>query len=119
MAAVLHHSQATGTAKLVLLGIANHHSDNGAWPTLATLATYANVSVRQVQRDLARLETLGELYREVQAGGTHDQPDRYRPNRYYVMVGCPPSCDRSFNHRPTRRPVDNRGDVDVTPAGQG
>lgn len=100
LAVVLHHSQAKGTDKLVLIGIANHAGDGGAWPAVATLARYANVDVRNVQRSLSRLVDLGELTRYVQAGGLVGRPDFLRPNRYDVTVECPEWCDRSAHHRP-------------------
>ena len=99
MAVVLHHSQLKGTAKLVLLGIANHDGDGGSWPTIETLATYANASPRSVQRALTDAEAAGELTVHHNDGGTHrTRPDR-RPNRYVITVECPPDCDGSVNHR--------------------
>lgn len=136
LAAVLHHSRATGTVKVVLLGIANHAGDGGSWPTVATLARYANVDVRTVQRALARLEELGDVRRHVQAGGDHrTRHHSERPNLYEVLLECPEGCAGGPNHRPrngwerledgTYRPVDNPppdrvtptspGDTDVTP----
>lgn len=103
MAMVLHHSRAKGTAKLVLLGIANHDGDGGAWPSIATLATYANVHERNVQRSIDQLVSKGELVVHPNDGGTRDTPDRFRPNRYTVLVRCPSYCDRSAQHRDTRR----------------
>ena len=100
LAVVLHHSQAKGTDKLVLLGIANHAGDGGAWPAIATLARYANVHPRNVQRSLSKLIELGELVRYVQAGGLQGWEDFLRPNRYDVAVECPDWCDRSPHHRP-------------------
>ena len=134
MAVVLHHSQLRGTAKLVLLGIANHQSDQGAWPSIATLARYAGCTERQVQRHIATAVGLGELVVHVQDGGTHRTRGDRRPNRYEVEVACPPECDGSANHRIAKprgdtvvtpgAPVDNeprgpRGDTDVIPSGNG
>lgn len=117
IALVLHHSQAKGTDKLVLVGIANHHGDGGAWPSIATLATYANATERTVQRSIARLVEMGELVRHLQEGGLVGWEDHFRPNRYDVVISCPPWCDRSMNHRDTRprRPVDNPSPEGVTP----
>lgn len=103
MAVVLHHSRAKATVKLVLLGIANHDGDGGAWPTVATLARYANVHPRNVQKALERLVTLGELYVEPQAGGLANLADCERPNLYRVLVRCPVWCDGSTQHRDQRR----------------
>lgn len=99
---VLHHSKATGTAKLVLLGIANHQGDGGAWPSVATLAKYAGVQPRGVQKALEKLRSLGEVRVQLQAGGTPGMDDHDRPNLYEVLVACPPWCDRSAHHRDTR-----------------
>lgn len=118
LAIVLHHSQARGTAKLVLIGVANHEGDGGAWPSVGTLATYANVSERSVQRALAELVDAGELAVEVQGGGLARTPDHERPNRYQVLVACPPWCDRTAQHRDTRRRPGEPGGTDHDDQGQ-
>ena len=92
MASVLHHSRAKGSAKLLLLGIANHQGDQGAWPAITTLAKYTGTSERRVQQMLRELEELGELAIEYQKGYS-------ATNRYYVRVNCPGDCDRSTNHK--------------------
>jgi hypothetical protein len=83
VSAVLNNSKATGRAKLVLIGIANHQGDQGAWPSKATLARYANASERSVQRDIQTLIELGELRVEVNASPGDSQ---YKTNRYWVLV---------------------------------
>lgn len=121
LAAVLHHSRAKGTAKLILVGIANHDGDGGAYPAVATLARYANCDPRSVQRALDKLVSIGELVVQVQNGGTRDTPDHRRPNRYLIRVVCPPWCDRSTQHRDTREThqpgLIHTGDTGVTPPG--
>lgn len=106
MAIALHHSRAKGAAKLVLLGIANHDGDGGAWPSVATLQIYAGgADRRSVQRAIDRLESLGEVTRVIQRGGTestHEFSDWHRPNLYHFKLTCPPDCDRSRNHRTKR-----------------
>lgn len=93
---VLHHSRAEGTSKLVLWGIANHHSDYGAWPSIATLAKYAAVSERRVQQIIRDLATLGEIAIEEQGGlGQH----QYKTNRYHLLIQCPENCDGSLQHK--------------------
>lgn len=122
MAIVLHHSRAKGTAKLVLLGIANHDGDGGAWPTIDTLARYANCDRRNVQRALDQLEQLHEVQRIYQAGGDHSIADHRRPNRYQIRLTCPPSCDRSKHHRTSRElPFDDlsTGVALASPGGAG
>lgn len=99
MALVLHHSRARGTAKLVLIGIANHDGDGGAWPSIATLARYAGCSDRAVQRALRELLTLREVAVYRQEGGPQNMAPRARPNRYDVLVTCPPGCDRTKHHK--------------------
>lgn len=99
MALVLHHSTAKGTDKVILLGIANHAGDGGAWPSIATLARYANVHERNVQRSIEKLVTLGELAVHRQDGGRASTPKWERPNRYDVLVGCPATCDHTAQHR--------------------
>ena len=124
MAIALHHSRSSGTTKLVLLGIANHDGDGGAWPSLATLATYAGgVSERTVSRAISELVELGEVSVERNAGGLRNCRDDRRPNLYHFLLSCPPECDGSKNHRvrrhgvtpvSTRRtdvPVDNFSDT--------
>ena len=81
---VLNQSKATGRAKLVLIGIANHLGDHGAWPSISTLARYANASDRSVKRDIQELVQLGELKVEVQNAPTRHQ---YKTNLYWITIG--------------------------------
>lgn len=99
MALVLHHADVRGTDKVILLGIANHDGDGGAWPSVATLAKYANVTTRNVQKSLRELERLGLIRSYIQGGGLVSHPDSKRPNRYEVLVRCPEGCDRTSQHR--------------------
>lgn len=101
MALVLHHSKAKGAAKLVLIGIANHEGDGGAWPSIGTLAKYAGISKRGVQRYIASLVELGEITVGMQRGGPPEMKDSARPNRYEVLVKCPAGCDHTKEHRVT------------------
>jgi hypothetical protein len=133
MACVLHHAAVSGTDKVVLLGIANHDGDGGAWPTLDTLTKYANVDKRNVRASLRRLEAKGMILTLQQQGGNDTCPDYERPNRYEVLVRCPLECDGTKNHRMpgdrgyvARQPVDNHkagGDASIrggrTPASGG
>ncbi len=100
-----HHSKAVGAVRCVMLGIANHDGDGGAWPSIATLAKLANTSERNVQKAIAKLEELGEIRRYVQAGGDHRVDNHRRPNRYQVLLECPPWCDRTSRHRDRYEPV--------------
>ena len=98
IAIALHHSRSTGAAKVILLGIANHDGDGGAWPSLATLARYGNCTVRNAQRAIAKLEELGEVRVHLQQGGNQRTPDHMRPNLYEFTLRCSPECDRTKNH---------------------
>ena len=93
----------TPTAKLVLIGIANHDGDGGAWPSVNTLARYASVTPRSVQRALSDLEAAGLITRHVNQGGTSRTPDHSRPNLYELHVS---PGDASVTPPP---------DADVTP----
>lgn len=102
LAIALHHSKAKGTAKLVLLGIANHDGDGGSWPSVATLAKYANVDARSVQRAIETLVSLREIRRLYNAGGSAKTPEHLRPNLYEILLGCPSHCDGTKAHRDRR-----------------
>jgi hypothetical protein len=105
---VLHHSRAEGTAKLVLWGIANHHSDGGAWPSIATLAKYAAVSERRVQQIIRELAELDEIYIDEQGGLGQGQ---YKTNRYHILIQCPSDCDGSLNHKTGVKSGAVRGEI--------
>jgi Helix-turn-helix domain len=99
----LHHSRATGTARLVLLGIANHDGDGGSWPAIATLAKYAGgVDRKTVKRAIDKLEELHEVEQLDREGGDRFTPDHLRPNLYRFLLTCPPTCDRTTQHRTKR-----------------
>lgn len=130
MAIALNHSQAKGTDRLVLLGIANHDGDGGSWPSLETLRKYAgNVDERTVRRSLRSLEALGEVRVDQNGGGLRTTRNDRRPNLYHFLLTCPEGCDRSRNHRSHDRaptsarpsdggtPVSERGDVGVRNGG--
>ncbi len=81
---VWKHSQATGRARLVLLAIADHQGEIGAWPSLETLAKMVNASTRSVQRDIDYLQELGELKVDYQNAPTQG---KYKSNLYWVTLG--------------------------------
>ena len=83
MNAVWRHSKADGRARLVLLAIADHQGEIGAWPSIQTLARMVNASERSVQRDIQYLQNIGELRVEVQNAPTQAQ---YKSNLYWVTV---------------------------------
>lgn len=98
MAACLHHSKASGSDKLVLLGIANHDGDGGAWPSVTLLAKYANISERSVQTCIQKLINMGEILCHRNKGGNANTRGDRRPNRYDILVRCPQECDGSTRH---------------------
>ena len=89
MSLVLNHSRAKGAAKLILLGIANHAGDGGSWPSIATLARYANIDVRNVRRNIAALVEMGELRVKTNSGGLRGMAKWERPNLYHIMLTPP------------------------------
>jgi hypothetical protein len=112
MSLVLNHSKATGRAKLVLLGIANHQGDQGAWPSIATLARYANASERSVKRDIQDLVELGELLVQVNAAPVDAQ---YKPNLYWVTISGVTDSASGVTGQVIRG--DRLGNSGVTPSG--
>lgn len=83
MNAVWQHSKADGRARLVLLAIADHQGEIGAWPSLATLAKMVNASERSVQRDIDYLQQIGELEVHYQQAPTRTH---YKSNLYFVKL---------------------------------
>ena len=83
MNAVWQHSKADGRARLVLLAIADHQGEIGAWPSLATLARMVNASERSVQRDIEYLVQIGELEVHYQQAPTKNH---YKSNLYWVRL---------------------------------
>lgn len=100
LSAVLHHSRARGTAKMVMVAIAWHTNDNpelGCWPSQETIAKYANTTIRTVQRSLDHLEDIGEL--EIETHGGLSYSGAATTNRYFIRLDCPPGCDNTLWHR--------------------
>lgn len=120
MTLALNHSKSEGIAKLILIGIANHDGDGGAWPSIATLARYANVTSRTVQKHINTLIELGEIERIMNDGGTHHTPNHMRPNLYKILLRCPANCDGTTQHRMTNEgePPPVQSDT-PRPVGQG
>lgn len=109
MVGALNHSKAQGAAHIVLLNIANHQGEQGAWPSIPTLARLAKVSDRRVQQILNELVEMGELKIEARAAGYGS----IKTNRYWVTLTCPATCDGSFAHREVKS-VSQGGEVDFT-----
>lgn len=102
---VWKYSQATGRARLVLLAIADHQGEIGAWPALETLAKMVNASTRSVQRDIEYLQELGELRVDYQNAPTQG---KYKSNLYWVTLGVTNTAQGVTNT-----------DLGVTNTGQG
>jgi hypothetical protein len=83
MNAVWRHSKSKGRARLVLLSIADHQGEIGAWPSIETLARMVNSSPRSVQRDIQELINLGELQVDFRSAPTSGP---YKANRYWVKL---------------------------------
>ena len=83
MTAVWKESTATGRARLVLLAIADHQGEIGAWPSIDTLAIMVNSSARSVQRDIQELKESGELIVLHQQAPSNGQ---YKANLYWVNL---------------------------------
>ena len=86
MARTLRIQGLTPSEKLLLVGIANHDGDGGAWPSMDTLAMYCCASVRSVQRWIASLVEKGFVAVEQNAGGTDRTRNDRRPNRYILNL---------------------------------
>lgn len=82
----LSNDRLTVLDRLVLIGIANHDGDGGAWPSIATLCRYTGAQDRSVRRSVARLEEFGYVVRHLNDGGTTKHDARYRPNRYELHL---------------------------------
>jgi hypothetical protein len=102
--------------RLVLVGIANHDGDGGAWPSKATLCRYTGATDRTVRRALRTLEECGYLTTIINGGGMAETPNDRRPNRYTLHFdggasGAPPSEATGVP------PVPERGCPPCPPAG--
>jgi len=85
MSAVWDDSEATGTARLVLLAIADSsdHDGTNAWPAIDTIGRKTKLSRSTVKRKIQELVSLGEL--AVVPGPSHIRSDR-RPNGYEIHL---------------------------------
>jgi hypothetical protein len=76
----------TGTARLVLLSLANHANDRGeAYPGIATICREARVSERRCHDALRSLVAAGLISREVNAAPDERIPANKRPNLYRLV----------------------------------
>lgn len=112
LAIVLNHSKAKGTARIVLMGLANHASiiNNRCWPSVTRLQIYTGGMDRtSILRALDRLEADGEISRIRHGAPPPDHapttPLRNRNNLYEILLRCPDHCDGTPQHRDRRRPL--------------
>ena len=91
---------------MVLLIIADHASDDGteAWPSQATIAAKASISIRTVQRAVNSLVAANYLWMEKGAGGSANCREDRRPHRYTINI------KRLRGDNVTTR--DDRGDIE-------
>jgi hypothetical protein len=97
--------------KMVLLVIADHANDEGtqSYPSQATIATKASISVRTVQRAVNNLCAQGYIRMTKHAGGSADCREDRRPHLYQINL----NALRGDNV--TRRTNDTNG-VTITPS---
>jgi Helix-turn-helix domain len=96
VAAAIHHSKASTSAKLVLVTIAHYEGEQGAWPSQTTLANMTGLSTRSVRRAISELAELNELDVIHDAGAGYGAR---KSNRYFVIVQCPEGCDSTIAHK--------------------
>ena len=91
---------------MVLLVIADHASDDGteAWPSQATIAAKASISIRTVQRAVNSLVENGYLWMQKGAGGSATCREDRRPHKYTINI------KRLRGDSETTR--DERGDIE-------
>lgn len=115
-AIVWAHSEATGSELLVLLAIADHEGDGGAWPAMETLARRGRVTRDAARKIVRRLEARGEITTETNGGGGLRTASHMRTNRYEVNVKCPEWCDRTARHRDLRELPQNPPAAQLAPS---
>lgn len=93
------HSRSKGSTRLVGVFLAHHIGSDpreGCYPSQSLLALETGLSARHIRRCIKELVDLREF--EVwQADG--DSRTNRKPNRYYMILECPESCDQSPAHR--------------------
>lgn len=75
--------------KMVLLVIADHANDEGtqSYPSQATIASKASISVRTVQRAVNNLVSEGYIRMFKHSGGSADCREDRRPHLYQINIG--------------------------------
>lgn len=113
MAWVLAESRTKGTARCVLLSIANHVGPDGTgWVHVRRVLAEANCSLDSYRRAVREATDAGELVRHVRAGGSAWLHDAHRPNLFtFPALGGDTPPERSEAVRGDSRAVS--GDVDA------
>jgi hypothetical protein len=114
MNAVWRESKSTGRARLLLLCIADHQGELGAWPSIKRLSEMVNASERSVQRDIQLLEKLGELRVELRSAPTRG---RYKANRYWVNLPSTQEVTNPKDEMTDEAEEVTDSDVEVTAGG--
>ena len=112
----------SGTQKVVLIGIASHADKFGdnAWPSIETLAGYAYVDARSVQRAIGDLIKAGFVTKLVNEGGNRQTANHMRPNLYRLNMSkthaAPPLTPVSTPDTSVTTPPDTSVTTPLTPA---
>jgi hypothetical protein len=94
---ILDHSTASGSARWVLISLANHARGWDAWPSVELIAYEAGLTERTVQHALAGLERDGHIVRTINGAPDLRIPNGRKPNLYQIsdeptrrcFRGCP------------------------------
>ena len=105
---VLEHSRSKGTARCVLISIANHVGPDGSgWVHVRRVISEANCSRDSYYRAVADAEAAGEVVRVHRGGGGPRLHDAHRPNLFVF----PSLSEVDVPERPDPVPrVDDRSD---------
>jgi Helix-turn-helix domain len=105
------------TEKMVLLVIADHANDEGteAWPSQATIATKASISIRTVQRCVNNLVTNKYLKMEKHAGGSASCRDDRRPHRYTINLKMLRGDKLTGRQKKQRGDIESSDEATLTP----
>jgi len=105
MAWVLEHSQARGSARCVLISIANHVGPDGTgWVHVRRVCAEANCSHGTYARAVQEAEARGELRREVHGGGSARMHDAHRPNLWTFPALAGEQPETPVRQQPDRGP---------------
>lgn len=105
---VWSNSKTTGTAKLVMLAIADHAWQDGtnAWPSIGRLAKMTGLSEMTVRRGVATAESLGEL-RVVRSLGGRSSKGTHASNDYVLVMEQPSQDDTPDLSQPSQGDTPN------------